>query len=240
MGTLVTTIKRKEHYAVLINIKCVLVLTIFIGLAGCASAPDKSSRVLDYEKSDGEYAALVSKIQSRQAQMEDFDALIKVFPLTSLYQPESDEEQRAKLLSESYMQSQMWQQCLKINRILLGVNYTSLTGHYGVAVCAAELGDINKGKFHNAILDNLIEAIWRTGSGQSPDSPFYIISVNDLYAFIQLHQLVAVGQSLTYVDNLPIQVIKVKNPETNRTFTWYFNVIPQFRRGVMDKIESAQ
>jgi hypothetical protein len=146
-------------------------------------------------------------------------------------------EQSAKLRSQSYMQNQQWQLCLRTNEQLLNVNYTSLTGHYGVAICAAEMGNIELGRFHNAVLDNFIEAIWRTGSGQTPESPFYITSVNDLYAFVQLHQLVAVGQSLSYVDNFPIQAITVQNPETLRTFTWYFNVTPQFRRGVIDSIE---
>jgi hypothetical protein len=222
------------------SIKNVLVLISLVCLYGCTSTAEKAAKVLNYEKSDNDYALLVSNIKSQQAEASDYDSLIRVFPLTSLYNPQSDQEQRAKLLSQSYMQSQQWQQCLRTNEQLLDINYTSLTGHYGLAVCAAELGNIAMGKFHNTVLDNFIEAIWRTGSGQDPESPFYITSVNDLYAFIQLHQLIAVGQSLTYVDNLPIQAIQVQNPETNRTFTWYFNVTPQFRRGVIDELESEK
>ncbi len=209
-------------------------------LYSCTSTSEKASSVLNYEKSDNDYALLVNKIKNQDAQGSDYDSLINVFPLTSRYDPKSDEEQRAKLLSQTYMQSQQWRQCVSTNNQLLDINYTSLTGHYGLAMCAAELGNIAVGKFHNTVLDNFIEAIWRTGSGQTPESPFYITSVNDLYAFIQLHQLIAVGQSLSYVDNLPIQAIQVQNPETSRTFTWYFNVTPQFRRGVIDELESAK
>lgn len=210
---------------------------MLLGVFSCTSTPEKTGKVLNYEKSDGDYYQLVTKIKNQQAQASDFDQLIQVFPLTSLYNPQSDQEHGAKLLSQSYMQNQQWQLCINTNSELLQVNYTSLTAHYGLAVCTAESGNIEVGKFHNAVLDSLIEAIWRTGSGQTPESPFYITSVNDLYAFIQLHQLVAVGQSLTYVDNLPIQAIVVQNPQTNRTFTWYFNVTPQFRRAVIDKLE---
>ncbi|GAB56570.1 hypothetical protein GPUN_2455 [Glaciecola punicea ACAM 611] len=214
------------------------VLAVLLFLYGCAATGD-NAKVLNYTKSDTDYYAIIDKINNHQAHAADYDRIIQLYPLTSLYRPRSDDEQRFKLLSQAYMQNGQWQQCLNINNELLATNYTSLTGHYGVAICAAESGNIALGRFHNAILDNFIEAIWRTGSGQSPESPFYITSVSDIYAFIQLHQLVAVGQSLTYINNLPIQAIRVQNPETNRSLTWYFNVTPQFRRGVIDQLENT-
>ena len=220
------------------NNQWLALIAVLLALSACTSINTRDASVLDYDKSDEEYKTLVGKVKSGQAEASDYDMLIRVFTLSSFYKPKSDSEQSAKLMSQSYMENQQWQLCLKINNALLEVNYTSLTGHYGAAVCAAELSNIVLGKYHNSVLDNFIEAIWRTGNGQSPQTPFYIISVNDLYAFIQLHQLVAVGQSLTYVNELPIQAIKVQNPANNRTFTWYFDITPQFRRGVIDGLEA--
>jgi hypothetical protein len=219
-------------------VRSLVSIAFFLLLSACTSVNNQDTRVLNYDKSDKEYISLVAKVKSGQAQASDYDMLIRIFPLSSFYKPKSDSEQSAKLMSQSYMENQQWQLCLNVNNALLDINYTSLTGHYGAAVCAAELSNIVLGKYHNSVLDNFIEAIWRTGNGQSPETPFYIISVNDLYAFIQLHQLVAVGQSLTYVNELPIQAIKVQNPANNRTFTWYFDVTPQFRRGVIDDLEA--
>lgn len=215
-----------------------LLIAVVLALSACTSINNQDTSVLYYDKSDKDYNSLVAKVKSGQAVASDYDMLIRIFPLSSFYKPKSDSEQSAKLMSQSYMENQQWQLCLNVNNALLDINYTSLTGHYGAAVCAAELSNIVLGKYHNSVLDNFIEAIWRTGNGQSPETPFYIISVNDLYAFIQLHQLVAVGQSLTYVNELPIQAIKVQNPANNRTFTWYFDVTPQFRRGVIDDLEA--
>lgn len=218
--------------------QCLVLMVVLLAMSACTSINNQGTSVLDYEKSDKDYNSLVAKVKSGQAEASDYDMLIRVFPLSSYYKPKSDNEQSAKLMSQSYMENQQWQLCLKVNNALLDANYTSLTGHYGAAVCAAELSNIVLGKYHNSVLDNFIEAIWRTGNGKSPQTPFYIISVNDLYAFIQLHQLVAVGQSLEYVNELPIQAIKVQNPANNRTFTWYFDITPQFRRGVIDGLEA--
>ncbi len=217
-----------------------IVLKLFIAscmlwLVACTST---NKQVLNYEKSDADYYALVKKIQNKEAVAGDYDKLIRVFPLTSLYDPNSDREHAAKLMSQNYLENGRWPYCLKTNQSLLALNYTSLTGHYGASICATEMGNISLGKFHNKVLDSFIEAIWRTGNGQTPQTPFYIISTTDLYAFIQLHQLVAVGQSLTYVNELPIQTIEVQNPETLRSTTWYFDITPQFRRGLIDSVEA--
>lgn len=216
-------------------------------LGGCATSVQQTqdgepsnSQVLNYAQSDADYLDLVSSIKAQQAQASDFDTLLKLYPLTSYYQALSSNEQATKLLSQNHMQNEQWQQCLDINNKLLEQNYSSLTAHYGAAVCATEMGDLYLGKFHHGVLDNLIEAIWRTGNGRSPQTPFVINSTTDLYAFIQLHQMVATEQSLSYVDELPIQAIRVQNPETMRSSVWYFNVTAQFRRGLIDKIESEQ
>lgn len=201
---------------------------------------DENQQVLNYEQSNKDYLNLVNKVKGTAALAEDYDALIRVFPLTSFYQPTSSDEQSAKLISQTQMRAGMWRACYETNLKLLKLNYTSLTGHYGASVCAFENGLPDIARFHNSVLDNFIEAIWRTGTGQTPDSPLYITSKNDLYAFIQLHQLVAVGQSLSYVNQLPVQAIKIQNPETGSTFTWYFDVTPEFRRGMIDKIEKNQ
>ena len=214
-----------------------LIFIIILGLSACATNNAEKPKVLNYTQSNTDYYAIVDRIKANTASSDDFDRLIKIYPLTSLYDPTSDKEQSAKLLSQSYMQSQNWRQCWKVNQGLLMVNYSSLTGHYGAAICASELGNDALGRFHTAVLDSLIEAIWRTGNGQSVETPFYITSTNDLYAFIQLHQLVAVGQSIRYINRLPVQAIEVQNPETMRVKTWYFDVTPQFRRGVIDELE---
>jgi len=226
--------------------KYVCLVLSLLWLTGCASNlqqnnsnGSQSTSVLNYAQSDADYSVLVNKIRAGTALASDFDKLLHLYPLTSHYQAISNNEQAAKLLSQNHMENQQWQACLGVNTKLLEQNYTSLTAHYGAAVCATELGDIATGKFHHNILDGFIEAIWRTGNGQSPETAIVINSTTDLYAFIQLHQMVAVAQSLTYVNKLPIQAIRVQNPETMRSLVWYFNVTAQFRRSVIDNIEQT-
>ena len=227
-----------------------LIALILLMLAGCKTTPNNnavntadtnkaSKQVLDYSKSDADYQAIVARIKAATASQQDMDDIIRIYPLTSLYQPNSSQEQASKLLSQNYMQTQQWQQCIDINNNLLKLNYTSLTGHYGAAMCATQMGNIALGEYHRRVLDSFIEAIWRTGNGKTPLTPLFITSANDLYAFVQLHQMVATGHALEYVNDLPVQAITVLNPENKRSQIWYFDVTSQFRRGLIDKIESA-
>lgn len=232
-----------------------MLLVSFV-LAGCQSTVDKSTvdkstesknsakqqsnnanQVLNYQQSDADYFALVERLQAGKATQQDINNILHVYPLTSFYEPSNSQEQASKLLSQNYMENQQWRECLATNNKLLALNYTSLTGHYGAAICATEMGNLSLGKFHNGILDGFIEAIWRSGDGKTPQTPLFITSINDLYAFVQLHQMVATGQSLEYVNDLPIQAIKVLNPETKRQTVWYFDMTSQFRRALINELE---
>jgi hypothetical protein len=206
-------------------------------LFACQSSQNPGEQVLDYAKSNQDYNEIVARVKAQKANAGDYDNLLRIYPLTQYYDPKNKREQAAKLMSQNYMQREYWQDCLDVNKRVLVNNFLSLTAHYGASICAAESGNTELGQFHNQILDNLIEAIWRTGDGKTPQTALYITSVDDLYAFIQLHQLVVTGQSLTYVDDLPIQQIQLRNPQNQRPLLWYFDVTPQFRRGIIDGLE---
>lgn len=212
-------------------------LLLLLALSGCSNTGAKNNLV-NYAKSDSDYLALKQTIVNKLADTTSFDRILNIYPMSSFYDPKSDIEPAGKLLSEQYMQVGNYSACLQVADKMLAVNYTSLTAHFATSECARLSGDLSRSQFHNWVLDNFIEAIWRTGDGQSAQSAFMINSSSDLYAFIQLHQLVAVGQDLVYLQQIPIQKIRIQTPETNRSFTWYFNVTPQFRRGLIDQIES--
>ncbi|MBF7074541.1 DUF4919 domain-containing protein [Glaciecola sp. MH2013] len=229
-------------------------LLVFIALSGCQStSPQQNNstsievekqraeakrQVLDYAKADKDYKRLVAKFQSGEALNDDYDAIIKVYPLTPAYNPYGGIEIKQKDLAFEAMDNQDWSSCLAATKAILEVNFTSLTGHFGAMVCHFESGNRELGEYHNQILDGFIDAIWRSGDGLSPASAFYITSTNDLYAFVQMHGFVATGQSLVYHEQRPVDAIELENPDTLEKNTWYFDVTAQFRRGILDDLEA--
>ena len=204
----------------------------------CACASSDRQALINYQKGNEDYFALKQTIANRLADSTTFDRILKVYPYTSLYSPKSDTDAAGKLLSEQYMREQNYFACLQVSEKMLEANYTSLTAHFAAGECSARAGNDRAGNFHAWVLDNLIEAIWRTGNGQSARSAFIINSTSDLYAFIQLHQLVVVAQELVYLQQVPIQKITILTPETNRESVWYFNVSPLFTRGILEHLQN--
>ncbi len=195
-------------------------------------------QILNYAKADADYRALVAKFKAGQASSEDYDAITRVYPLTSNYNPYASAEQTQKLVAFEHMENKQWDACLRATDIILDENYTSLTGHYGAMVCHYEQGQQAQGEFHNALLDGFIDAVWRSGDGRTPATAFYITSSNDLYAFVQMHGFIVTSQSLVYHEERPMDAISVENPETGEEATWYFDVTAQFRRGILDDLEA--
>lgn len=227
----------------LATLRFLFVFALMAVLQGCATQSGDISTdraTLNYDKSDADYLALKQTIKNQVADSTTFDRILLTYPLSSYYQPTSDIEPAGKLLSETYMREGDFSACQQVAQRILEANYTSLTGHFAAAQCAEALQDQTANRYHTWVLDSFIKAIWRTGDGRSETTPLMINSTTDLYAFIQLHELVAVGQDLVYVEQIPIQRIRIQIPESNRQSTWYFNVTPQFRRAVIDTLESRR
>jgi hypothetical protein len=197
-------------------------------------------QILNYAKADDDYNAFIAKFVRAEAQASDFDAIVRLYPLTTKYSPYGNVEQIQKLVAFESMEQENWEACLQATSIILDVNYTSLTGHYGAMVCHYRSGERLIGEYHNTMLDGFIDAILRSGDGQTASTAFYITSTNDLYAFVQLNGMVATDQSLVYYEQRPIDVIEVQDPETEQKSTWYFDVTAQFRRGIFDDLESRR
>lgn len=209
--------------------------------SACANKQTQEPKILiNYQKSDSEFQSLVTKIQLDSASNDDIDKIIRILPFTSYYPKALALEETTKNKSQYFMQSQQWELCLATNRQLLSINYTSLSAHYGALVCATEQGSIDIGRHHQAVLDALIDAIWRSGKGSDIANPFYINSVNDLYAFIQLHQMVVTAQSIQYIERKPIHVVTLRKTTSEPEVTWYFDASAQVGRGLLNAIEANQ
>jgi hypothetical protein len=197
-------------------------------------------QILNYAKAEKDYQALLGKFKTGEAALEDYDDIIRVYPLTAAYNPYGGIEVAKKEIAFEAMDQKNWPGCLEATNDIIETNFTSLTGHFGAMVCHYEMGNRELGEYHNAILDGFIDAIWRSGDGRTAASAFYITSTTDLYAFVQLNGFIATGQSLVYHEQRPIDAIDIQNANTQEELTWYFDVTAQFRRGFIDDLEAKQ
>lgn len=209
-----------------------LILCAAIVLAGCSATP-QSGGVRQYSQADydAQYTALIATVKG-QATPDQFVELRHVYVHTSYYQPY---QFRERSLSQAMFDTAgrgSWEDCVARAEEILAFNYISLTAHYGAMNCSFEAGRDTQGDYHRYVLDNLLEAIWATGDGQSIETAFFSTNTQELYAFINLHGLEAVNQSLVHHEGKSYDRMAVRDRNTGKEYDWYFDISAQWAAGI--------
>jgi len=225
-------------------------ITIAVLLAGCASnksedehkadtgdaevtvtpAPLESPVGLEHENASAAadnnrqaYDAIVERIKARGFQ-SDYTLLRNEYVNTSLYNPFDSHQRDAVRAMFEALDANELKKCVKQANEVLDVNFTNLSAHAGAAICFGKLDDSDEQEMHSRIYDGLIGAIAATGNGKSPQSAFVVISVDEIYDFLQSQDLEVVTQKLQDSGGRKFDVMSVRDPRTSRNFDVYFDI----------------
>jgi len=169
------------------------------------------------------YDAIVERIKARGFQ-SDYTLLRNEYVNTSLYNPfDSNQRDAARAMFEALDANEL-KKCVKHANTILDVNFVSLAAHAGAAICYGKLDDSDQQEMHSRIYDGLINAIAATGNGKSPQSAFVVISVDEIYDFLQSQDLEVVSQALQDSGGRKFDVMSVRDPRTSRNFDVYFDI----------------
>jgi len=169
------------------------------------------------------YDAIVERIKARGFQ-SDYTLLRNEYVNTRLYNPfDSHQRDVTRAMFEALDANEL-KQCIKDASTILDVNFTNLSAHAGAAICYGKLDDSDQQEMHSRIYDGLIGAIAATGNGKSPQSAFVVISVDEIYDFLQSQDLEIVSQKLLDSGGRKFDVMSVRDPRTGRNFDVYFDI----------------
>lgn len=190
-------------------------------------APVQSLRVDEAVPQDNAgrraYDAIVERIQARGFQ-SDYTLLREEYLKTDLYDPFDRRQREAVRAMFEALDANELTQCVKHANTILERNYTSLSAHAGAAICYGKLEDAERQEMHSRIYDGLINAIAATGNGKSQRSAFVVLSVDEIYDFLQSQDLEVVGQSLIDAGDRKFDLMSVRDPRTGRNFDVYFDI----------------
>lgn len=188
---------------------------------------------IDHTQYDTRYNELVGTVK-QAASVEDFEELREVYVFTSHYNPYFGPERTLSEAMFDAMAKEDWAACLSSSNKILDGNYISLNAHYGAMVCSFESSDKDAGDYHQYVLEGLLDAIWSTGDGKSTETAFFCTSTPELQAFIQLHGLQTESQALVHAEGKSFDMMDVKDPDSGKAFTWYFDISAQWALGFND------
>lgn len=183
-----------------------------------------------YDEVNNEYNELVRKLKVIPS-FDDVKRLKKIYVETSFYKPYLGTEKTLSNSMYSDIENKDWHACLAVTREILRTNYISINGHYGAMACSVELKKKQQSEFHRTMINFLLDDIWQSGNGRTPETSFEITSSAELYAFLNLAGLEVMNQSLLEHQNKSYDRIGVKDPETGDEFDLFFDITTQWEKG---------
>jgi len=200
----------------------IIVISLAFFISACNSiqqAPEQ--KVALQNPYDSRYEMLVNTLQDAPSVIEIVE-LRQVYVLTNRYRTNATAEQTLNQQLFKAMANDNWEVCLERAYQALELNYTSLNGHYGAMACSFESAKVKQGRYHESMLNMLLEAVWTTGDGQSASTAFFSTSQIDIAAFIEFHGLEIVRRTRLEESSKPIDVVTVRDPESGEHFDWFF------------------
>lgn len=204
-----------------------VLLAIAVVLGACASVEPQ-------ESADSPYARQLEAVQASPSG-EGFRRLRELYPESDRYAPYDTTERALTQVMDEQLRAGNWPGCIESADELLAYNYTSLFGHYGAMRCHYELGRRASGEYHQLALDSLLDMIWDSGDGESPETAFTTITPPELSAFLRLHGLSVNEQSIVNHEGRVYEQVTVFDAESRERLLWWFDITAQYEAGFPDQ-----
>jgi hypothetical protein len=223
-----------------------LVPLFVIAVAACSSrapavAPQSGTTVpaaflaasaQDRAKAEAEYVALLARVK-KDPLPADVKRLRELYVRTDRYQPYGADHIASDTMFDD-MDAKRWEQCRASAGKTLERNYIDMNAHFGLMVCNREDGRRTEAAHHEAMLRGVIEAILASGDGKSMETAFVTYYTPEIYAFLGVNGLQSLGQALADEDGQWFDIMTVKDRETGKQRSLYFNITWQWTKQALD------
>lgn len=201
----------------------ILVIFLVLLLSACTSVQTMQLQSpLEHSKSNARYSELVNTVKAKPA----LTAITELRQLTVSTERLKTDIAAEKALHQSLfeaIEANNWLGCLQIANEALALNYASLNSHYGAMVCSLETGQTQQGHYHESVLNQLLEAVWATGDGESITTAFQVINDVERDAFLEFHGLELIKHNaMARRDGRHYELITLYDAKKDEVFEWYF------------------
>jgi Domain of unknown function (DUF4919) len=170
------------------------------------------------------YGVLLARLQGGDTNV-DYRALRLAYARTPGYAPYATDETHRMQRIRSAADGRDFVTALMIADTMLAVNYTDIDAHVFAMYASSHIGDDPRSRFHRAIVRGLVDSIMNTASGDSPSSPYVVISVDEEYAALRVVGLRVEGQGLAdCAGGHQCDQMEVVDADTGARSTLYFDV----------------
>jgi len=174
------------------------------------------------ETSNQDYYAIVKKLKNNGTTI-DFKALRIAYTNTVDYAPYGGDDKNKKAAYDALTKKD-YAEAIRQALSILEKNFVDLDAHLFCRIAYRELGDSGKHAFHQSVLKGLVNSLYDSGNGQTPETAIVVISVDEEYFLLRANGLNTIKSSLTDANGHKYDKMEVENKKTSEKMFFYFNV----------------
>ena len=197
----------------------VLMMLIFAGsaLAGEEEQPKKLS---DYQTL---LKPLLKRVMSFDSAAVDFKALRLSYAETADYNPYGEDKVKKSEMFEA-LRNKDYDKAIADAQVILEKKFVDIEAHFVSSIAFSEMKNSEKYNFHHFVTIGLVESIFNSGDGKTPETAFIVIETGEEYALLEMMDFEFVRQSLIKSNGHSYDKMETKHRKTGEPAVFFFNV----------------
>jgi hypothetical protein len=168
------------------------------------------------------YEALVSRLIRGDTKI-DYAALRLAYSRSKSADPYGADHEVRRQMNAAVVEKRC-DEAMKIADTLLASFYLSPETHAAKSACYLATGDNAKADLHKAIYVGLINSILAKGDGNSPETAYSVITIEEEYAVMRALGFTVWGQEFVHTPEHTFNVLSGTDDRNKRSAKVYFNV----------------
>jgi hypothetical protein len=169
------------------------------------------------------YDELLARLKGGDTSI-DFAALREAYATSPRYDPYPTDASRLKTSLFDAFAAKDCPRATDIAAKILDANYVNIDAHLIAGRCYGETGDAQRADFHQAIARGLLAAIAQTGDGESPETAFVVIAVDEELSFLRAQGYEVSDQALVNHAGRRIDRVEATDSDTGDAVVVFFDV----------------
>ena len=169
------------------------------------------------------YDEMVARLKAGDTSI-DLAALRDAYAKSPRYDPYQSEAARLKATLFDAFAAKDCPRATDIAAKILEASYVNIDAHLIAGRCYGDMGDTKRADFHQAIARGLLAAIAQSGDGESPETAFVVIAVEEEASFLRAQGYEVSEQALVNHAGRRIDRIEATDADTGDAIVVFFDI----------------
>lgn len=172
-------------------------------------------------KEGSNYYTLLKQLKKGDTTV-DFAALRLSYTKTAEYSPYRDVNEKKEMIEA--LNKREFEKALGFAHSVLEKNYLDMDAHFVSRTAYKETNNTEKQNYHSFVLKGLLDSIYHSGNGQTPETAFTVITTAEEYFFLRVYGYTVAKSSLMQLNGHHYDKMDTEERKTGARAVFYFNV----------------